>query len=306
MGIEITRKSIKIVDSVVNLTVLTIIIVLTAFAGYALWDANQLFRAADKENYAIYKPTAANEGKTFKELQNINDEVIAWLNVYGTNIDYPVTQGEDNMKYVDTNAMGLYSLIGAIFLDCDNKKDFSDSNNILYGHHMERNKMFGEIGSFAEKQVFDSHRYGNIYFNGKDHGIELFAFIHGDAYDNKIFTVRINENNREEYLNGLLEKAMHTRNLKIVPEDRIILLTTCSISSTNGRDILAGRITDEVYEDMFINMKADDRKRYSDTDNQSGSVKEINMLNILLAALLITFISVIYRRRIKRKRSGDI
>ena len=113
----IARKMIKGANGVVDTIVLIIVILLVAFAGYALWDSNQIYQAADKSNYAIYKPTIEDEGKSFKELQAVNAEVFAWLTVYGTNIDYPVTQGTDNMKYVSTNAEGLYSLSGAIFLD---------------------------------------------------------------------------------------------------------------------------------------------------------------------------------------------
>ena len=136
--------------------------ILLAFAGYALWDSNQIYQAADKSSYALYKPTETNEGKSFQELQAVNPEVFAWLTVYGTNIDYPVTQGHDNMKYVNTNAEGLYSLSGAIFLDCNNSRHFSDFNHIVYGHHMENKVMFGELADFANRAMFDAHRYDQV------------------------------------------------------------------------------------------------------------------------------------------------
>jgi len=132
-------------------------------------------------------------------LQAINPEVFSWLTVYGTNIDYPVAQGQDNMKYVNTNAEGKYSLSGSIFLDYNNSKDFSDFNSILYGHHMQKKTMFGEIGSFSNQYFFDSHRYGNLYYGGKDHGIEFFAFIHTSAYDDTVFTPNVTDKNRQAY-----------------------------------------------------------------------------------------------------------
>ena len=244
----ICRKSIKFIDSTLNYIVLMIIMLLAAFAGYALWDSSQIHRAADKSNYAAYKPTAENQGKSFKELQTINPEVFAWLSVYGTNIDYPVTQGQDNMKYVNTNAEGLYSLSGSIFLDCNNRNDFSDFNSILYGHHMAKKVMFGEIESFSVRSVFDSHKYGNLYYDGKDHGIEFFAFLHTDAYDSAVFTPAVQGEQRIKYLDGLLEKAMYTRDIGVNAEDRIVLLSTCSSNSTNGRDILVGRITSATFQ----------------------------------------------------------
>ena len=245
----IGRKTVNATNSVVNNIVLTAIVLLIAFAGYALWDSKQLHYSADKSNYAVYKPKAADEGKSFKELQAINEEVFAWLTVYGTNIDYPVTQGQDNMKYVNTSAEGRYSLSGAIFLDSGNNKDFGDFNSILYGHHMARKVMFGQLDEFADKQMFDTHRYGNLYFNGRDHGIEFFAFLHTDAYDSSVFTANVGEEEHQAYLDGLIEKAIHFRDIGVTIDDRIILLTTCSASSTNGRDILVGRIDDVIFDE---------------------------------------------------------
>jgi len=246
------RRVIHAIDSIVNFVVLIIIVLLTAYAIYALWDSDQIYRRADKSHYTIYKPTAENKGKTFKELQAINPDVIAWLTVYGTNIDYPVTQGRDNMRYVNTNAEGRYSLSGSIFLDCGNSRDFSDFNSILYGHHMEKQKMFGEIGSFSSLEMFDTRTHGSLYYDESYYGIEFFAFVHCDAYDRMIFYANVTgEGPRQAYLDNLLAIAIHTRDIGVNVEDRLILLSTCSSSSTNGRDILIGRITDELFENTF-------------------------------------------------------
>jgi sortase B len=232
--------------------VLAAILLLLAAGCYAIWDSEQVYGAADSKQYEKYKPTAENEGKSFEELRAVNPEVLAWLTVYGTNIDYPVAQGADNMKYVNTNAEGKYSLSGAIFLDSANSRDFSDFNSILYGHHMEKQAMFGEIGLFSEKKYFDARRYGNLYCDGVDHGIEFFAFLHADAYDGQVFSAGIGEESaRRDYLDMLLSAATLTRELTVTEADRIVLLSTCSAASTNGRDILLGRITDETYADTF-------------------------------------------------------
>jgi len=297
----IGSKTIGIVNHIMNLSVLTLVILLIAFAGYVLWDSDQLFYAAEKSHYAVYKPSVEDEGKSFKELQALNAEVIAWLSIYGTNIDYPVTQGPNNMKYIDTNAEGQYSLSGAIFLDSNNKKDFSDHNNILHGHHMAKKVMFGEIGNFADRKMFDEHRYGNLYFDEKDHGIEFFAFLHTDAYNTMVYTPGVKEKDRQKYLDNLLAKAMYTRDIGMTADDQIVLLSTCSSGSTNGRDVLIGRLTDGTHEDPFAVGDEGGRKK---TNGQNGLLKEIHLLNILLIALLIVFITIIYFKR-KHKKGVD-
>jgi sortase B len=201
----------------------------------------------------VFKPTAANEGKSFEEFKAINPDIFSWLTVYGTHIDYPVVQGQDNMKYVNTNAEGQYSLSGAIFLDYTCSNDFSDFSSLFYGHHMERSAMFGDIGNFADKDYFDARPYGSLYYNGQEHGLEFFAFVHADAYDSTVFQTNITDRGAQEaYLNRLYELAVNTRDIGgVTADDRIVLLSTCSATSTNGRDILVGKITEEVYDDAF-------------------------------------------------------
>jgi sortase B len=302
------RYTIKIINGLVNYIVLVITILLIAFAGYALWDSSQLYQAADKSNYAAYKPTAENEGKSFKELQALNAEVFAWISVYGTSIDYPVTQGPDNMKYVNTSAEGQYSLSGSIFLDSDNSKDFSDFNSILYGHHMAKNTMFGDIDLFAEKKVFDSHRYGNMFFDNKDHGLEFFAFVHCDAYDSAIFTAGVEGKYRQAYLDGLLEKAMYKRDINVTVDDNIVLLSTCSSSSTNGRDILAGRLSDEVFAPPAPGAETSGGNSIEEI---CGAVLELPIwilgLALILVIRLIVYILVTYHRwKLSKKTETEV
>jgi sortase B len=252
----IGRGAITVVDRVLNTSILTVIVVVMAFAGYALWDSNQIYNGTDKEYYSIWKPTEDN-GRSFAELQTINPEVMAWLTVYGTTIDYPVTQGQDNMKYINTNSEGKYSLAGSIFLDHTNDPNFGDVNSILYGHHMEKNAMFGEIDSFADAGVFADHQYGNLHFGGQDHGIRFVAFVHTDAYDLDVFTPGVSPGKRASYVDGLLAKATQQRGT-VGEDDRLILLSTCSATSTNGRDLLVGVIADQVYDDPFAGLDGDD------------------------------------------------
>ncbi len=117
-------------------------------------------RGSNVEQYAIYKPQEDTLG--FQELQSMNSDVIAWITVYDTPIDYPVVQGKDNWEYVNKNAEGEYSLTGAIFMDSENNPDFQDFNTILYGHNMVPNVMFGSIKDLKNKP-FTKHTRMVIY-----------------------------------------------------------------------------------------------------------------------------------------------
>ena len=162
-----------------------------------LWDSNQVYQAADARNYEAYIPTEKHT-KSFKELQKINPDIIGWIRVNDTNINYPLLQAEDEDTYMNTDAEGKYSLSSSIFLHCANQPDFSDFNTMIYGHHMEKHKMFGDVGMFTDKTYFEEHPYGNLFLMART--MEQNLCIDSAIY----FGILINENQRRK--KGRLQK----------------------------------------------------------------------------------------------------
>ena len=311
MKAKASVKLIRGIHSVVDTSLLVIILLALAFGSYAIWDSNQIHIAASSAKYEIYKPTAANEEASFEQLQQINPDVFAWLTVYGTNIDYPVVHGDDNMRYVNTNASGRHSLSGAIFKDYRNSPNFADFNSILYGHHMENNVMFGEIGRFSEKDYFEARRYGMLFFEGREHGIEFFAFVHADANDTRIFRPNVTDAKaKQAYLNFIMDTATHIqKDVSVTIDDRIVLLSTCSSESTNGRDILIAKIIDKVPENPFAKEQTQEGVMLATfaIDDLQSLWKQDGMfmkIMVVLLALLLTILGVmiyIVRRKHKAK-----
>ena len=127
---RLAKSIVSGIDHVVNFIALMLILLLMFLSCYMLWDSNQVYQAADAKNYETYIPTEKHT-KSFEELQKINPDVIGWIRVNDTNINYPLLQTDDDDTYMNTDAEGKYSLSGAIFLHCGNKPDFSDFNNIM-------------------------------------------------------------------------------------------------------------------------------------------------------------------------------
>jgi sortase B len=306
----IGRKAVKLADSVFNTALLLAILLLLSLGFYALWDSDQVYSEASAERYGKYCPEGEYGRLSFGELVAINPEVVAWLTVYGTHIDYPVTQGPDNMKYVNTDAEGAYSLSGCIFLDSGCSSDFSDFSSILYGHHMEKEALFGEIGLFDGKSYFDARRYGKLYYGGEWHGLEFFAFLKADAYDGSVFRTGIEGREEgEAYLGKLLSMAVNTRGVQVDADDRIVLLSTCSPGPTNGRDILVGKLTDKVHADPFAEGLSDEGGAVPMVDRLGSAWSALPLwakaaLVAALAALLLAIAWAVRRRR-SRKRSGE-
>lgn len=156
------EKIIKVFDQFLNLLIFLTFFLVALYGIYGIWDTEHMNQLADSSQYKTYKPTSKDVA-SFEDLVNQNPEVFGWLTVKGTKIDYPLLQADNNSKYVNTDVYGNFSLSGSIFLDYKNEKDFTNMNNILYGHHMQKGKMFGQLDLFKNKKYFEKHKTGKLF-----------------------------------------------------------------------------------------------------------------------------------------------
>ena len=95
---------------------------------------------ADQENKAVIEAASADESNgeiDFEKLWKINPDVVGWIYQNGTSINYPVVKCDSNLKYLNENLQGEYSIMGTLFIDANNKDNLKDFNTIIYGHHMK-------------------------------------------------------------------------------------------------------------------------------------------------------------------------
>lgn len=300
-GIVYMKKTakfiVRMIDHMVNLTALLLILIVMFLSCYMLWDSNQVYQAADAKNYEAYIPTEKHT-KSFEELQKINPDIIGWIRVNDTNINYPLLQAEDDDTYMNTDAEGKYSLSGSIFLHCANKPDFSDFNNMIYGHHMEKHKMFGDVGMFTDKTYFEKHPYGNLFFDGKDHGVEFYALIQEDAYNERIFSICPDDPKaKQAYLQEILDNALYKRNFEITQNDHLVLLITCTSEMTNGRNILVGKLSDQIYPE-----KEKPKSLGTGIDELKEKMRQVPVICWILLLIIVLWIT----DRKMRKRGKKI
>ena len=300
-GIVYMKKTakfiVRMIDHMVNLTALLLILIVMFLSCYMLWDSNQVYQAADAKNYEAYIPTEKHT-KSFEELQKINPDMIGWIRVNDTNINYPLLQAEDDDTYMNTDAEGKYSLSGSIFLHCANKPDFSDFNNMIYGHHMEKHKMFGDVGMFTDKTYFEKHPYGNLFFDGKDHGVEFYALIQADAYNERIFSICPDDPKaKQAYLQEILDNALYKRNFEITQNDHLVLLITCTSELTNGRNILVGKLSDQIYPE-----KEKPKSLGTGIDELKEKMRQVPVICWILLLIIVLWIT----DRKMRKRGKKI
>ena len=242
--IKLARQLIRILDRATDVVLYVILFSALLLGAFSLWEARQTYGAADTGAYTAYRPEGEDMGR-FRELRAINPEVIAWLRIDGMPVDYPVTQANDNEKYLNTGAEGQFTLSGSLFLDYRNSPDFSDFNSVVYGHDMEKRRMFGSLREFADPGVLEEHSRGSLFFQDREHSVEFFALVLTDAYDAVLYSLDVPHEERAAYIAGVLDKAVAVRDCAVSGEDRLVLLSTCTEEITNGRYVLMGKLTGE-------------------------------------------------------------
>lgn len=189
---------------------------------WGLYDAWYVYNSAGNDSYLKYKP---KPGESVPEEMPITDDMVAWITIDDTNIDYPVMQGDNNMVYLNINPYGEYSLSGSIYLDSRNAADFSDEYSILYGHHMEHGKMFGALDDFLSKDYLENHSTGTLMVgrNGsKVYELGVFACMKVNVVDKKAL-----EPDSLEMVMELIRKEASTVNTSIKKSSHILVLSTC-------------------------------------------------------------------------------
>ncbi len=288
-------RFIWILDKIVENVLILGIMLAIAFMAYTWWDNKYIQVAATPETYATYKPTG-EATLSFGELKKKNPDVFGWINIYDTTIDYPMVQGDSNQEYLSMNAEGNFSLTGAIFLDKDNRNDFTDFNSIIYGHNMVPEVMFGGIKRFKKKEFFDSHKYGDVYYNGKHHGLKIFALIETDGYDWTIYNPGVTgDTARIKYLRHLLAKKLSYRKVSADTDDHIVLLSTCTEDKTNGRLILVAKITNQTFDNPFAEKD----------EKEIGIPLWLYIIAGILGALLVFLIIFGWCRRKKKSKEFE-
>lgn len=291
-------RLIKAADQIITVVVLLGTLGLFSYGCYAIWDANTVVSDAMPHKYERYKPEKTSA--PLEELMRGNPDVLGWLQVYGTNIDYPVVRGEDNEKYLTRDATGRYSLSGAIFMDYRNDRSFRDFNHIIYGHHMEYHTMFGDVSEFKDAGFFQEHRYGKLFHDGREWGIDFFAFLEADAYSTFAYVPALERpEDRRKYLQDIYRTAINSRRIDVSENDRIVLLSTCTTGLTNGRHILVGRLTEHVVEDVT-------EKKTSGTHPYIEVNKEIISIWIMVVTITVIVIWIIAIKMKASKRRGKL
>lgn len=233
-------RTIYLIDDTINFIIRTVFVLLALLGIYFLYDSWYVYNHAQDTSFLRFKPSSAEDVET---LEQISENVVAWITVEDTNIDYPIMQGESNEEYLNKDPYGKFALSGSIFLDSRNQPDFSDHYSMVYGHHMEHGMMFGALDKFLERDYFRAHQTGTlITTSGITYTIHFFSSTIASTHVKEIFAVTEND--------GPLSYIKEHASLYEEPgasgwEKQIICLSTCKTPDSIDRTLLFGYLEEE-------------------------------------------------------------
>ena len=180
-----------------------------------------------------------------------NSDFKGWITVPGTKIDNPFFQTTDNEFYLTHNQDKQKSTYGALFLDCSNTLTAQkrDKNLVIYGHHMKNGSMFSDLEKFKKKDFWEEHKtfsFNTLYEKQTYEIIAVFKTVvyTGSANEFKYFQFSDAQTPEQfdEYIAKCKEKALYDTGVSAEYGDKLITLSTCEYSNTNGRLVLVAKI----------------------------------------------------------------
>lgn len=188
---------------------------------------------------------------TYDEAREKNSDVIGWLSVPGTGIDYPVVRTEDNEFYLNHNILKESSKHGAIFMDFRNADKSQQKHIILYGHDMKNGTMFHELMNFKQKSFFSENRIVSFNWDGTDTMWEIYLAATIPMVDghriNYIETRFASNSAFEEYMADMAAYARTapsstvSDSIVIGQTDQVLTLTTCTSEPDGSRFVVQAR-----------------------------------------------------------------
>lgn len=157
-----------------------------------------------------------------------NEDIIGYISVEDTTINYPIVQGVDNEFYLHNDFFKNPNVSGAIFLDFDNNSDITDYNNVIYGHNMRKSIMFHDVRNYMNPDYLKSHAQISIITLYDTTLWEVFSSYTTSTSFDYIKTDFGDKESFKSFLEQIKSKSNTNTNIEVTENDKIITLSTCT------------------------------------------------------------------------------
>ena len=163
------------------------------------------------------------------ELKRQNSDTVGWINVNNTNINYPFVHTSNNDFYLNHSFDKSYNAAGWVFLDYRNSINFSDRNNIIYGHSRLDKTMFGSLNKVLNSEWYSS-KDNHIIRISLENENTLWQIFSVYKIKTETYYITTNFDSDDDYLNFLniiKDRSLYDFNTNLNITDKILTLSTC-------------------------------------------------------------------------------
>ena len=221
------------------------------YSCYVLFDILYNNNKAYVSNDLLqYRPKADEAGEvSMEELKAINEDVVGWITIPGTNIDYPVVQGADDLHYSSHDVYGNGSLTGSIYMAAGSSPELEDYYTIIYGHHMFNGSMFGNLPKYEKEEYYQDHKLIQFDTMTEEGTYEIFAALYSKDYDRNETGVFKYYNYKtlnseivfNEFIYNAKQESIYDTGITPMFGDEILTLSTCNYHTEDGRFVVMAR-----------------------------------------------------------------
>jgi len=198
---------------------------------------HHILREPVLNGYSMSQLLVAHYDIDFDELRKINPDVVAWITIPGTPIDYPIVQGRDNTEYLTKTVDGKFNANGTIFLDYRCEEPFS-YNTIIYGHNMRSTYMFHSLMYYYQDEEFlKAHPYIYILTPTERRIYCVYSTYQTDNVSYAFSQVN-SPSQYEQYQQKSLEASIYDCGIHLDKTQDIITLATCTNDTDEHRNIV--------------------------------------------------------------------
>ncbi|NTU89159.1 MAG: class B sortase [Actinobacteria bacterium] len=175
----------------------------------------------------------------WQALLEINPDIVAWIRIPNTNVDYPVVQTTDNDYYLEQTFDGTGNRYGCIFLDYQSSSDFSDLHSIIYGHNMRNGGMFHDLVSYTEESYFTDHPYILIASpSGETKRLKIIAAYVASGNEALRQTQFADADEFHSFVQTALDRCPYSLDLAVEDVGHLYTFATCSYQFDGARTLV--------------------------------------------------------------------
>lgn len=170
----------------------------------------------------------------FSELKKVNSDVVGWIRVDGTNIDYPFVQYKNNSYYLNHSFDKSINDAGWVFIDYRNNIDELDTNTIIYAHGRVDGTMFGSLKNTLNSDFFKDRDENLVKIStiNNSYLFEIFSVYRIPTTDDYLYNNFGSSQDYEKFLDTIKNRSIYNFSVDVLNTDKIITLSTCY----NSRD----------------------------------------------------------------------